>query len=190
MCKVTMGINHYVKTFIGIYTYEFMYIYMYICMYVYIYIYIYISFYIILCIYIYINIYICIYIRTSIFIRFLVGNIDLHPPVKANGDFYWSYHKYQKTKITWELFQKSLINLRKFNLILITEWLDSSASMIDNVLGWSFFIFLWVECFGYLLLGCSVISVSVIICMLTLLLMPLAGLHFCVGLDLIVIFFK
>jgi hypothetical protein len=30
---------------------------------------------------------------------------------------------------------------------------------------------------GYLLLGCSVISVSFIICMLTLLLMPLAGLH-------------
>ncbi len=37
----------------------------------------------------------------------------------------------------------------------------------------------------YLLLGCSVISVSFIICMLTLLLMPLAGLHFCVGLDFV-----
>jgi hypothetical protein len=35
----------------------------------------------------------------------------------------------------------------------------------------------------YLLLGCSVISVSFIICMLTASLMPLAGLHFCVGLD-------
>jgi hypothetical protein len=32
-------------------------------------------------------------------------------------------------------------------------------------------------------LGCSVISVSFVICMLTLLLMPLAGLHFCVGND-------
>jgi hypothetical protein len=30
-------------------------------------------------------------------------------------------------------------------------------------------------------LGFSVISVSFFICMLTLLLMPLAGLHFCVG---------
>jgi hypothetical protein len=48
---------------------------------------------------------------------------------------------------------------------------------------WSFFIFSWVEYFGYLLLGCSVISVSFIICMMTLLLMPLAGLHFCVGLN-------
>jgi hypothetical protein len=36
---------------------------------------------------------------------------------------------------------------------------------------------------GYLLFVCSVISVSFIICMLTLLLMPLAGLHSCVGLD-------
>jgi hypothetical protein len=40
---------------------------------------------------------------------------------------------------------------------------------------------LGVECFGYLLLGCSLISVSFIICMLTLLLIRLAGLHICVG---------
>jgi hypothetical protein len=39
---------------------------------------------------------------------------------------------------------------------------------------------------GYLLLGCFVISTSLIICMLTLLLMPLAGLHFCVGLDFVI----
>jgi hypothetical protein len=31
----------------------------------------------------------------------------------------------------------------------------------------------------------SVLSVPFIICMLTLLLMPLAGLHFCVGLDFV-----
>jgi hypothetical protein len=42
-----------------------------------------------------------------------------------------------------------------------------------------------VECFGYWLLGCSIISVYFIIYMLTLLLMPLAGLHFCVGLDFV-----
>jgi hypothetical protein len=39
--------------------------------------------------------------------------------------------------------------------------------------------FSWVECFGYLLLGCYVISVSLIICILILLLLPLTGLHFC-----------
>jgi hypothetical protein len=42
----------------------------------------------------------------------------------------------------------------------------------------SLFIFTLVERFGYLLLGCSAISVSFIIFMLILLLMPLAGLHF------------
>jgi hypothetical protein len=36
---------------------------------------------------------------------------------------------------------------------------------------------------GYLLLGCSVISVSFIIWLLALLLMALAGLHFYAGLD-------
>jgi hypothetical protein len=40
------------------------------------------------------------------------------------------------------------------------------------------------ECFGHLLFGRSVISF--IICMLILLLMPLAGLHFCVGLDFVI----
>jgi hypothetical protein len=38
--------------------------------------------------------------------------------------------------------------------------------------------------FWLFIVGCSVISVSFIISMLTLYLMPLAGLHFCVGLDL------
>jgi hypothetical protein len=38
---------------------------------------------------------------------------------------------------------------------------------------------------GYLLLGCSVISVTFNICILTLLLMLLAGLHFCVGLNFV-----
>jgi hypothetical protein len=46
--------------------------------------------------------------------------------------------------------------------------------------------FSWVDSFGYLLLGCSVISASFIICMLTLLLMPFAGLHFCVGSDFVI----
>jgi hypothetical protein len=38
---------------------------------------------------------------------------------------------------------------------------------------------------GYLFSGRYVISVSFIICMLTLLLVPLAGLHFCVGLEFV-----
>jgi hypothetical protein len=49
---------------------------------------------------------------------------------------------------------------------------------------WSFFVFSWVACFSSLLLGYSVISVSLIICMLTLLLVPLAGLHFLCGIRI------
>jgi hypothetical protein len=45
---------------------------------------------------------------------------------------------------------------------------------------------LQVHCsLGCLLLGSSVIYVYFIICMLTLLLMSLAGLHFCVGSDFV-----
>jgi type II secretory pathway component PulF len=44
--------------------------------------------------------------------------------------------------------------------------------------------------FWLFILGCSIISVFFIICMLTLLLMPLAGLHFCVGLDFVTPLFK
>jgi hypothetical protein len=42
-------------------------------------------------------------------------------------------------------------------------------------------IYIYIYIYIYLYIGCSVISVSFIICMLTLLPMPLAGLHICVG---------
>jgi len=38
------------------------------------------------------------------------------------GDFYWTYHKFQNRKITWETFSTALTNLRKFHLILVLEW--------------------------------------------------------------------
>lgn len=55
----------------------------------------------------------------------------------------------------------------------------------DGIRGFSFSLFFMGGFFCYFLLGCSVISISCIICMLTLILMPLAGLHFCVGLDFV-----
>jgi hypothetical protein len=78
-------------------------------------------------------------------------------------------------------------------VVAVTSWLGGSERLfnceavknvpivcdIGPLQGGNRFIFY----FGYLFLGCSVISVSFIICMLTLLLMPLAGLHFCVGFD-------
>jgi hypothetical protein len=38
---------------------------------------------------------------------------------------------------------------------------------------------------GFLKLGCSVISVSFIICLLTVSLIPLAGYYFCVGINFV-----
>jgi hypothetical protein len=52
---------------------------------------------------------------------------------------------------------------------------------VEALRRWVGFIFSWVDCFGYLLLDCSVISISFTNRMLALLLMTLAGLHFCVG---------
>jgi hypothetical protein len=48
-----------------------------------------------------------------------------------------------------------------------------------------FLYFFIGEIFWLIIVACSVTSVSFIICMLTLLLMHLAGLHFCVGLDFV-----
>jgi hypothetical protein len=73
---------------------------------------------------------------------------------------------------------------RAFIVIFSIDKNDSSPVYWRNI-EVSFFNFSWGEYFGSLLLGCSVISVSFIIFMLTLLLMPLPGLHFCVGLDFV-----
>jgi O-methyltransferase involved in polyketide biosynthesis len=67
----------------------------------------------------------------------------------------------------------------------VTYYLDKSAVSATLKLFTGFFNFSWVDCFGYLLLGCSIISASFIICMLTLLLMTLTGLHFCVGFEFV-----
>jgi hypothetical protein len=74
------------------------------------------------------------------------------------------------------------INIKKIEQFHARHHAKALTSSIYKQV-WSFFIFSYVDCFGYLLLGCSVISVSFIICMLTLLLVPLAGLNLFVGLD-------
>lgn len=70
------------------------------------------------------------------FQSFFIGEKNKIQPTNL-GDFYWTYHKYKKLKITYEIFLKSVINLRKFNLILITELLDSSSKLIKNELNWN-----------------------------------------------------
>lgn len=71
------------------------------------------------------------------YIKTFDGTID-PVPSKNSGDFYWTYHKYNNKQITWEMFQSALNNLKKFDLILITEWLDYAVSSktIESTLGW------------------------------------------------------
>jgi hypothetical protein len=72
------------------------------------------------------------------YVKTFEGTSDKYPP-SNKGDFYWTYHKYYNNKelqMTWPLFNKALNNIRKFDLILITEWLNTSESLIHNVLGW------------------------------------------------------
>eukprot|EP01038_Epipyxis_sp_PR26KG_P016542 gene16542-22583_t len=72
---------------------------------------------------------------TNYYVKTFVGTQDKYPPINT-GNFYWTYHKYNKQKITWEMFQLALKNLRQFHLVLVTEWLNESAPLIESVLGW------------------------------------------------------
>jgi hypothetical protein len=58
-----------------------------------------------------------------------------HSPRKYQ-DFYWSYHQYQRRPLTWEMFEKALVTVRGFHVVLVTEWLNSASKQIDDVLGW------------------------------------------------------
>jgi hypothetical protein len=72
------------------------------------------------------------------YVKTFEGTSDKRPP-PDKGDFYWSYHKYYSNKelqMSWPLFSRALNNIRKFDLILVTEWLNTSDSLIQNVLGW------------------------------------------------------
>jgi hypothetical protein len=104
---------------------------------------------------------------------------------------YFKRHKGADHVVLWSLGQYHPMPVNRCDIFIkdfcakcthTSYWMDPTIK--DNRF-WSFFIFSWVDFFGYLLLGCSVISVSFIICMLTLLLMPLGGLHLCVGLDFV-----
>lgn len=72
------------------------------------------------------------------YVRTFEGTSDKRPP-SNKGDFYWSYHKYYanpELQMSWYFFNKSLHNIRKFDLILITEYLNTSDTLIQNELGW------------------------------------------------------
>jgi hypothetical protein len=73
---------------------------------------------------------------TNYYVKTFVGEKDSIIPKNFKGDFYWTYSKYQKRALTLPMFMDALTNLRKFNLILVTEWMSSSNRLIETVLGW------------------------------------------------------
>ena len=71
------------------------------------------------------------------YIKTFLGEKDLVVPSNSNGDFYWTYHKYQKRSITYEDFDKAITNLRKFQLILITEYLGTSSYLLQSLINFN-----------------------------------------------------
>lgn len=69
---------------------------------------------------------------------------DESPNMQAHGrgDFYWTYRKFIESKqsaykLSWNMFKKSLENVKRFNLVLITEYLSTSSPVVMKVLGWT-----------------------------------------------------
>ncbi len=69
------------------------------------------------------------------YVNTFVGEKENNPPVNR-GDFYWTYHRYHNQPMTYSRFMKSIENLRRFHIILITEWLDTSGTLLQRVLNW------------------------------------------------------
>jgi hypothetical protein len=130
---------------------------MYICIYICIYIYVYIYVYRYMYIYLYTYAYIHICIN-----KYMYVSQEMPPNWVLSSD--WA--------ITWFLIS---------SVSTTCQWKtwsrDRSLSSMHRKP--------YQVCFGFLLLGCSVISVPFFICMLDLLFMPLAGLHFCERLDFV-----
>jgi hypothetical protein len=82
------------------------------------------------------------------YVKTFLGEVDRPAPRDraAAGDFYWTYHKFnarekqrraaQKPPLSWEEFSTALHTLRRFQVLLVMEWLDSSAPFIEATLGW------------------------------------------------------
>ena len=74
---------------------------------------------------------------SNYYVRTFIGDVDNKLP-KNLGEFYWTYRKYDKVPITWNMFQKAVNNLLRFNLILVMDWLEEedSIELVQKVLGW------------------------------------------------------
>jgi len=57
-------------------------------------------------------------------------------PGWRRGDFYWTYHRYRAEKLTWQQFEHAVDTLRRFDVLLVTEWLDHAEPHLNRTLGW------------------------------------------------------
>jgi hypothetical protein len=74
---------------------------------------------------------------SNYYIKTFIGTPDV-AGLPGNRDFYWTYHKYHRIPITWDMLLSAVTNLRQFHLILQTEWLKEGAThnITEQVLGW------------------------------------------------------
>ncbi len=66
---------------------------------------------------------------SNYYVKTFIGEKD-QEPCRNKGDFYWTYHKYNNRPITYPMFVHALDNLRRFHLILVTEWLNTSSAVL------------------------------------------------------------
>lgn len=74
------------------------------------------------------------FMGTNYYVNTFVGTKGEIP--KNTGHFYWSYMRFKNIPMKWSTFQQALENVRKFHIVLIMEWLDTSAPMLKKVLNW------------------------------------------------------
>ena len=98
---------------------------------------------------------------TTTFVGDEVDNHDQDP--RKYKDLYWSYHKYQSVPLTYEMFQKALTRIRKFHVLLITEWLNGASGMLEEALGWKVPPKKVISCSSYLMHVIIIIMIIVII---------------------------
>ena len=72
------------------------------------------------------------------YIKTFVGEEDTKVAKAGTGDFYWTYSKYRKRPITWNMFHNALKIIMSFHLIFVTEWLHpSSIDIMNMTLHWT-----------------------------------------------------
>ncbi|CAM9726146.1 unnamed protein product [Ectocarpus sp. 12 AP-2014] len=69
----------------------------------------------------------------------LMQDLNAKGNPKHTNDLSWSYHKFNrwKDKVTWKDLEMAMEILRRFNLILILEFVDDEMWALEEALGWT-----------------------------------------------------